>query len=110
MRSTPTLRWYDAAMPDSSPAQPPAIGGDGTSVAVWREADHAVDAAGLGCPEPLMVVRNKVRAMASGETVAIVSTDPTTVRDFTHFCRFMGHELAFSERAGERFFFVIRKG
>lgn len=73
-------------------------------------ADHHVDAVGLKCPEPLMMVRNKVREMAVGETVSVVATDPSTVRDFTNLCRFMGHELAASERDGERFYFVIRKG
>lgn len=73
-------------------------------------ADHHVDAVGLKCPEPLMLVRNKVREMAAGETVSVTATDPSTVRDFTNLCRFMGHELATSERDGECFFFVIRKG
>lgn len=72
-------------------------------------ADHAIDAVGLVCPEPLMIVRNKVRSMAPGETVAVVATDPSTVRDFTNFCRFMGHELAGSSREGELYRFVIRK-
>ena len=73
-------------------------------------ADHAIDAVGLVCPEPLMIVRNKVRSMAPGETVSVVATDPSTVRDFTNFCRFMGHELARSTRDGELYSFVIRKG
>ena len=74
------------------------------------DADHCIDAIGLTCPEPLMIVRNKVREMALGETVRITATDPSTVRDFTNFCRFMGHELATSERDGDRLVFVIRKG
>ena len=73
-------------------------------------ADYAIDATGLVCPEPLMIVRNKVREMACGETVSIVATDPSTVRDFTNFCRFMRHELAESSRDGERYRFLIRKG
>ena len=72
--------------------------------------DHAIDAIGLVCPEPLMIVRNKVRSMAPGETVSVVATDPSTVRDFTNFCRFMGHELARSTREGELYRFLIRKG
>lgn len=71
--------------------------------------DYAIDAVGLECPEPLMILRNKVRDMAEGETVAVVATDPSTVRDFTNFCRFMGHELAESARVGDRYRFVIRK-
>ncbi len=82
-----------------SPHPPPLV----------EEADNTVDAVGLKCPEPLMIVRNKVREMASGETVAVVATDPSTVRDFTNFCRFMGHELAASTRDGDRYLFVIRK-
>ena len=73
-------------------------------------ADYAIDATGLICPEPLMIVRNKVREMASGETVSVVATDPSTVRDFTNFCRFMHHELAASSRDGALYRFVIRKG
>lgn len=72
--------------------------------------DYAIDAVGLECPEPLMIVRNKVRGMSVGETVSVVATDPSTVRDLSNFCRFMGHELMTSERNGERYLFVIRKG
>ena len=71
--------------------------------------DHAIDAVGLECPEPLMILRNKVRSMVVGETVSVVATDPSTVRDFTNFCRFMGHELAESSKHGDRYRFVIRK-
>lgn len=74
-----------------------------------HETDHAIDAAGLECPEPLMILRNKVRGMAVGETVCVVATDPSTVRDFTNFCRFMGHELAESAKQGDRYRFIIRK-
>lgn len=56
-----------------------------------------------------MIVRNKVREMSVGETVSIVATDPSTVRDFTNFCRFMGHDLVTSAQDGDRFLFVIRK-
>ena len=71
--------------------------------------DHAIDAVGLECPEPLMILRNKVRSMAVGQTVSVVATDPSTVRDFKNFCRFMGHELAESCKHGDRYRFVIRK-
>ena len=71
--------------------------------------DHAIDAVGLKCPEPLMILRNKVRGMAVGETVSVLASDPSTVRDFTNFCRFMGHEMAESSRDGETYRFVIRK-
>ena len=75
----------------------------------FQTADRHVDAVGLKCPEPLMMVRNAVREMGRGETVSVEATDPSTVRDFKNLCRFMGHELAAQEREGERYLFLIRK-
>lgn len=78
------------------------------------EFDETLDATGLLCPEPLLLVRNAVRKLAGGSVLRIIATDPTTERDFRHFCQFMGHTLMNSERqtdaAGElMFFYCIRK-
>ena len=74
------------------------------------DADLELDAVGLMCPEPLMIVRNKVREMASGQVLHVVATDPSTRRDFHNFCRFMGHEMVAEEKDADRFEFWIRKG
>ena len=74
------------------------------------EYDCYIDAVGLVCPEPLMIVRNKVREMQRGEVVYVVATDPATDRDFRDFCRFMGHELLSREQTGNRLEYRIRKG
>ncbi|MFT6015164.1 MAG: tRNA 2-thiouridine synthesizing protein A, partial [Candidatus Azotimanducaceae bacterium] len=50
------------------------------------EADIEVDARGLRCPEPLMVVRNKLMDMTSGQIIKVVATDPSTSWDFPNFC------------------------
>jgi len=55
--------------------------------------DAELDARGLVCPEPLMLVRNRLRKMQSGEVLYVTATDPSTLRDFTSLCRFMGHRL-----------------
>jgi tRNA 2-thiouridine synthesizing protein A len=73
------------------------------------DADLHVDTSGLNCPEPLMNVRNKVRAMATGELIQIVATDPSTSRDFNNFCRFLGHEMMSEQDAEGRFEYWIRK-
>jgi len=57
------------------------------------EADSCLDTRGLVCPEPLLLVRNRVREMRSGEILYVLATDPTTQRDFSNFCHFMGHRL-----------------
>lgn len=74
------------------------------------DTDFELDATGLLCPEPLMIARNKVREMKPGETLYIVATDPSTVRDFRNFCRFMGHSLDELSATTGRFEFIIEKG
>ena len=71
---------------------------------------QTVDTRGLWCPEPLIIVRNKVREMDSGEELFVQATDPSTHRDFTNFCRFMGHELVNATESDGVLEFVIRKG
>ena len=69
-----------------------------------------LDATGLVCPEPLMLVRNRVREMCSGQVLEVRATDPSTGRDFTNFCRFMGHDLLDQSMEGDTYLFRIRKG
>jgi tRNA 2-thiouridine synthesizing protein A len=73
-------------------------------------ADLQLDATGLVCPEPLMMVRNQVREMTSGQVLHVLATDPSTRRDLHNFCRFMGHELVAEEQLEDRLQFWIRKG
>ena len=75
-----------------------------------KQGKLRVDTCGLWCPEPLIIVRNKVREMNSGEELFVQATDPSTHRDFTNFCRFMGHELLEATENDGVFEFVIRKG
>ena len=74
------------------------------------DADQCLDARGLICPEPLIRVRNRIREMRSGEVLSVVATDPSTERDFTDFCRFMGHHLVSRERRGDQYHYLLRKG
>ena len=57
------------------------------------DADYELDALGLRCPEPLMLLRNKVREMNQGDVIKVLATDPSTSWDFENFCRFMNHEM-----------------
>ena len=74
------------------------------------DTDNVLDALGLRCPEPVMMVRKEVRSMATGELLRITADDPASVRDIPSFCRFMGHELVSQETDNTPFIFVIRKG
>ena len=74
------------------------------------KADHLMDAVGLYCPEPVMMLHNKVRDIAIGEVLEVVATDPSTQRDIPKFCAFLGHELLSERTEADRFYYLIRKG
>lgn len=52
-----------------------------------------IDAAGLLCPLPVLKARKRLKAMARGETLRLVATDPAAVIDVPHFCHEAGHEF-----------------
>ncbi len=55
--------------------------------------DAELDATGLHCPEPVMLLHNKVRDLPPGAVLKVIATDPSTRRDIPKFCMFLGHEL-----------------
>jgi tRNA 2-thiouridine synthesizing protein A len=73
-------------------------------------ADEELDTSGLRCPEPLMLLRNRMRGLGAGTVLRVVSTDPASVRDFEQFCHFLGHEILHHSDAGGRHEFLMRKG
>ncbi len=73
-------------------------------------AEHRLDARGLFCPEPVMLLHKSVRRMQEGEVLEILATDPSTQRDIPKFCDFLGHTLIMQEVRGEIFVYRMRKG
>jgi tRNA 2-thiouridine synthesizing protein A len=68
------------------------------------------DLRGLKCPLPVLKTRRRLASMASGEMLAVETTDPLAGIDIPHFCKEDGHELVASERTSDGHRFVIRKG
>jgi tRNA 2-thiouridine synthesizing protein A len=71
--------------------------------------DHVLDATGLYCPEPVMLLHNRIRDIAVGETLQVLATDPSTERDIPRFCLFLGHELLQQEEIEGCFCYLLRK-
>ena len=61
---------------------------------------HWLDARGLLCPEPVMLLHKKMRELNPGDKVTVVATDPTTQRDFARFCEFLPHSLLKASQQG----------
>ena len=77
---------------------------------VFEQADHQLDAMGLRCPEPVMMVRLQIRKMAEGETLSVVADDHSTTRDIPSFCRFMEHSLLAEDTRQKPYRYLIKKG
>jgi tRNA 2-thiouridine synthesizing protein A len=71
--------------------------------------DHVLDVCGLFCPEPVMMLHNKIRDIARGEIVEVRATDPATTRDIPKFCSFLGHELLLQEEREGTFIYWLEK-
>ncbi|WP_185266191.1 sulfurtransferase TusA [Halopseudomonas xiamenensis] len=69
-----------------------------------------LDARGLFCPEPVMLLHNAVRDLPAGECLEVLATDPSTQRDIPRFCSFLGHQLLEQQEVAGEFRYLIRKG
>ncbi|RJG47463.1 sulfurtransferase TusA [Motilimonas pumila] len=77
---------------------------------LFQQADQKLDALGLRCPEPVMMIRKTVRQLATGETLLVIADDPSTTRDIPSFCRFMDHQLLASDTEKSPYKYLIKKG
>ncbi len=74
-----------------------------------QQPDAILDASGLLCPEPVMLLHNKVRDLANGGLLKVIATDPSTQRDIPKFCLFLGHELLDQQEETGTYLYWIRK-
>lgn len=74
------------------------------------EFDAELDARGLFCPEPVMMLHNRINDVQPGGILRVVATDPSTTRDIPRFCQFLGHELVQQLEDGDLFIYLIRRG
>ncbi|WP_269914442.1 sulfurtransferase TusA [Acinetobacter sp. HY1485] len=66
---------------------------------------------GLYCPDPIMMLRQAIRKIQSGEVVEVFATDPSTSWDIPRFCTHMGHELLLQEEtASKEYHYLVKKG
>lgn len=72
--------------------------------------DYRLDAQGLRCPEPVMLVRKQIRHMQDGEVLLIIADDPATTRDIPSFCQFMEHQLLQSQTQDLPYQYWVKKG
>jgi tRNA 2-thiouridine synthesizing protein A len=69
-----------------------------------------LDLQGLSCPMPIVKTAVAMKALATGDVVEVLATDPGSVPDFDAWCRATRNELVEQTEEAGVFRFVIRKG
>lgn len=72
-------------------------------------ATQSLDARGMNCPLPILRTKKALSALSTGETLAITSTDPGSIKDMQAFCKQTGNELVSSNANQGEFVFLVRK-
>lgn len=73
-------------------------------------SEYLLQAEGLRCPEPVMMIRKSIRAIKTGEVLKVIADDPSTKRDIPTFCEFMDHQLIKKEISQLPYQYWIQKG
>lgn len=74
-----------------------------------QDSPLELDACGLFCPEPVMLLHNKIRDMQGGDLLRMIATDPSTARDIPKFCLYLGHELLEEKQQDDKYYYLVRK-
>lgn len=70
---------------------------------------QTLDARNLSCPMPIVKTAIAIKALASGDVVEVLATDPGSVKDFAAWSKITGNELLESDAQEGVFRFVLRK-
>jgi tRNA 2-thiouridine synthesizing protein A len=68
-----------------------------------------LDTKGDFCPIPIVKLGRKIREVAVGEVVRLISDDPGVEQDVRAWCRSHKHQLVGAHWENEVFFALIRK-
>ena len=71
--------------------------------------DQELDACGLNCPLPILRAKKSLAALASGQVLRIIATDPGAVKDFESFAKQTGNALLESAERDGKFYFRLQK-
>lgn len=72
--------------------------------------ERLIDAQYQKSPLPVLRAARELRAMAPGEKLRVLATDPAAVQDFREFCKNSGHALIATSESSGVFSFSIKRG
>ena len=68
-----------------------------------------LDTRGLNCPLPILKAKKALATMDSGALLKVVSTDPSSMRDFQAFARQTGNALVEQTQVDADYIHVLKR-
>ena len=72
-------------------------------------ADAVLDTVGLYCPIPIIRTAERIKRLAPGSVLEVLSDDRVILVDMPSWCRAMRHEYLGSRQAGTEYHLFVRK-
>ena len=63
----------------------------------------------MSCPMPVIKTKKAIDALATGQVLKLIATDPGSVSDIAAWSKKTGHRLLRSEHTGAQFIFYLQK-
>lgn len=70
-------------------------------------AHYKLDARRMFCPMPVIRTQDKIKELAVGDTLEVVSTDPGALNDIPAWCRINGHKVLETRDCDDEVFVLI---
>jgi TusA-related sulfurtransferase len=76
---------------------------------VSYKIDRVIDARGLMCPGPILMLTSTLTSMPKGSIVMVIARDPAFEEDLKSWSAYTGNEILDVRRSGEEIIAIIRK-
>ena len=71
-------------------------------------SENRLNTRGLLCPLPVIRTQDRIKALAAGDMLEVVASDPGTLHDIPAWCRVHGHAVLECGQQGTEFRFRIK--
>jgi tRNA 2-thiouridine synthesizing protein A len=68
-----------------------------------------IDALGKKCPIPIIMLAERIREVAIGETIAVLADDPAAKSDLPAWCRLKSQEYLETREFASGWVFLVRR-
>ena len=68
-----------------------------------------IDALGRKCPIPIIMLAERIREVAIGETIAVLADDPAAKSDLPAWCQLKSQEFVGLRELGSGWSFLVRR-